>query len=630
MVALLILSFSIAIFGVNTQLIGYECTGSMVNKTTVSLIDVPPCEIQVANNSIEEVNVVLTQNSDKEDINVLRCAGTATHVIKRCGKWLGDNSVTGHYSEPLRFTRDSCNRLLSDFTYTPTFASGVTLTFTELGRHLRSFVSAGTSYPNGECEGSGQIVVEGVTYERAMRMTTLEITFTNQKATIDYEDKKLIFPSGIRCDLLRGACEHGDYGHLFWDIPTPECKNEVGNQAIVYKGTATLVVTPQKDKFIQVTHSGYDFQIKLTGRSTYICGFKSQYTEHPRLYVTFIGSTSAPFPKIGSINPREVSLLNCINSKIVYSLRHTQEQVEKLFRLFELDRCRVQNRITQSMITSARGDPISFAYEYFLEPGYTAVARGDVVHIAKCTPVMVDLDVRPNEHCFNELRVIYKNQTRFLMSRTRLLLSTGTIVGCSYDVGPTFRIGEQWVIQTKEGVIRTKEPQTIQYEPLKYVFEPLETLANGGLYTSETLLEYQKILTSPVEETIINSRIVSAIVDGYALPVGVDLAKGITEDGIELLSSKIGSFWDSFWARLFEAGNWFSTLLLIVFLFKIVVALVNYIVNFNSLRGSYNVFIVIIVSFFEAVCRNFHQHKKDQQQAAVLGPITDDETNFMV
>lgn len=618
------------VLNVQGQLIGYECTGSMVNKTTVSLIDVPPCELQITNNTIEEVNVVLTQNSDKEDITVLRCGGTATHVIKRCGKWLGDNSVTGHYSEPLRFTKESCRRLLSDFIYVPTFSTGVTLTFSEPGKHLRSFVSAGTSYSNGECDGSGTIIAEGTTYERAMRMTTLEITFTNQKATIDYEDKKLIFPSGIRCDLLRGSCEHGDYGYLFWDIPTPECKNEVGNQAIVYKGSAILVITPQNDQFIQVTHSGYDFQIKLTEKTTYICGFKSQYTEHPRLYLTFVGSTSAPFPNIGTVNPREVSLLNYINSKIVYSLRHTQEQVEKLFRLFELDRCRVQNRITQGMITSARSDPISFAYEYFLEPGYTAVARGDVVHIAKCTPVMVDLDVKSSDHCFNELRVTYKNQTKFLMSRTKLLLNTGTIVGCSYDVGPTFRIGEQWVIQTKEGVIRTKEPQTIQYEPLKYIFEPLETLASGGLYTSETLLEYQKILTSPVEETIINSRIVSAIVDGHALPAGVDLAKGITDDGIELLSSRIERFWDRVWSRLFEAGNWFSTILLIIFIFKIIVAFVNYVVNFNSLRGSYNLFVVFFVSFFEAVCRNFHQTKKDQQHVEASKPVTDEETNFIV
>lgn len=68
----------------------------------------------------------------------------------------------------------------------------------------------------------------------------------------------------------------------------------------------------------------------------------------------------------------------------------------------------MKNRITENMMTLALLSPKEFAYQYFKSPGYTAVVRGEVAHVAKCREVAVIPKVMDSE-CYNELPVICNN-----------------------------------------------------------------------------------------------------------------------------------------------------------------------------------------------------------------------------
>lgn len=63
--------------------------------------------------------------------------------------------------------------------------------------------------------------------------------------------------------------------------------------------------------------------------------------------------------------------------------------------------------------------------------------------------------------------------------------------------------------------------------------------ANGGLYSEDLILEYQKTLTSPMEESIFQSRIVSAVKNGDALPAGIDFSNGFSEVAVSSLSGRV-------------------------------------------------------------------------------------------
>lgn len=120
----------------------------------------------------------------------------------------------------------------------------------------------------------------------------------------------------------------------------------------------------------------------------------------------------------------------------------------------------MKNRITENMMTLALLPPKEFAYQHFKSPGYTAVVRGEVVHVAKCREVAVIPKVMDSE-CYNELPVIYNNQTWFLTPRTRVLIQHGTKVECAPDLGPQFLLNGRWVTPTFTGLMSVRSPLVI-------------------------------------------------------------------------------------------------------------------------------------------------------------------------
>ncbi|KAL1454602.1 hypothetical protein WDU94_010818 [Cyamophila willieti] len=108
---------------------------------------------------------------------------------------------------------------------------------------------------------------------------------------------------------------------------------------------------------------------------------------------------------------------------------------------FELDRCILEQKILDNYLTLAISNPSEFAYQYFGKPGYMAVARGEVIHISQCKPVLVV--PRVTEQCFNELPVMFNNVTHFLTPRNRLLVTVGTIVECVPGLESRFKLLEE-------------------------------------------------------------------------------------------------------------------------------------------------------------------------------------------
>lgn len=583
-----------------TCLVAYDCEGDQVNKTTISLVDIPNCTRNNSKPQTHEVQVIITQTSNQEEFSAYRCSVQASHVLKRCGKWLGDDSIVGYYSQVIRVESEECKRLIEQKTYRVPFASSTVFQFPDTGSYEESFVSYGGYSEDGSCYPGGDLSYGGKHWDRVVRYTSLKIAFSMTKAIIDFEEKVIIFPNGIRCDLLKQYCEQADYGWLYWSIPTPKCNNDEGNQAILYRGLAQLIMVDSdngNDTFIQLSHSGYDFQIKLEKKQTNICGFKSHFTEHPRLFVTMTTEISPPFPDLKAVDPKSVSMINYINSKIVYSLRHTRSQVEKLFWLFEKDRCLSQNRITSNMMAIANISPIQFVFAYFHEPGYTAVVRGEVAYVAKCAPVLVELvqDRLPN--CYNELVVSHNNITRFMSPRSRILVKIGSIIDCSNDFGPMYKLHNQWVMQTQIGVVPARTPITIAPEELIYSFEPLESIANGGLYRSDIILQYQKILTSPLEETIISSRIINTLQTGSDLPEGVNIMNSFNKKSVSDFKSKMDSISDN--AK--GMGTWWATFLLGSFCVKLFCSVVNALINFYFMKKNTHWIICLISCIFDSI-----------------------------
>lgn len=142
------------------------------------------------------------------------------------------------------------------------------------------------------------------------------------KYLVSYEDDSISFPNGEKCKYSHGKCTSPNYGNIFWIVEAPKCSD--GNKILVYAGTGEYVVDrDNQDEFVQVNHDGYDFQILLRRKRVTVCDYSSYTTEHPNLFVTVIDEASPDFPIKSRGDIKELSLMNYLNSKLVYTMRHT-------------------------------------------------------------------------------------------------------------------------------------------------------------------------------------------------------------------------------------------------------------------------------------------------------------------
>lgn len=78
---------------------------------------------------------------------------------------------------------------------------------------------------------------------------------------------------------------------------------------------------------MQVRYGGYDFKIKLeNSNKASVFGYPSQHTKQPDVPV---------------VDTDNVNLMSYINSKLVYAMRHTKDQVDSLYDLFHQQRCNI-------------------------------------------------------------------------------------------------------------------------------------------------------------------------------------------------------------------------------------------------------------------------------------------------
>lgn len=574
----------------------YDCGLPNVNLTSISLVSTPDCVPDVNQTTSSRVRVSITQNRLFQEVQYYRCSVETNNLVSRCGKTIDTLHSGALYSEIIKLTRDECKDMVEKGTYRLFTPKGPLDMTTKDGLTQLSLVTRG-SINQGSCTPGDDFEMNGRIYDRPIVNTHITIKYSKGMGVVDVEEKTITVGS-TKFPLDLEQAFDAESGYIFWSIPVPDCSGP-SPKSIVYEGYAENVYDRTNGhQFIQVTHSGYDFQILLENRSTYICGLLSHYTEHPKLFVTFLSNDQPLMDIKNKVGPRDVNMLNYVNSKIVYSFRHVRASVLELFRMFKQDRCKTNNRITQNLMTLALLSPKEFAFAYG-GPGYTAVTRGEVVYLAKCTPVIVFPD-RSQKGCFNELPVIYKNSTFFMSPRSRILLEVGSPVECLADMRPKFKIQDGWFYASPDGLSETVPPNTITVEPLEFEFRD-NSHAREGIYDSELLEKYQRAIVSPVVREIITARVVSAISGENNLPSGYQMSYAFNPIDYDKIKDKVGGFWENFSSKAKSTGSWFGFFIMIFAAYKSLIYMLSCFLNFRELRKEVGFLLAIPLCLVEAV-----------------------------
>lgn len=588
-------------------LIAYDCHGpENLERLTLSLVTQPRCKNHSRIDKVEKKEVVITQVTELLNLKYFRCSIEAFHHLWRCGKSIDTGFPAGIYSEIITPNKQECMDMIKSRKYRVTAESGpieIRLdTKTDFSFTSRGFISG-----DGSCSPGLSMLHNGVVLDRPVQNTKLTITAVGGEAKVILSQDKIIFPNGNRCKYSSGSCELADYGSVFWDIELPVCGVE-SHKVVLYSGVADVITDTNKRKFLQVTTEDLDFQLMLLSRTVKICGFESVSTEHPGIFATVMKKGGPSFPITSKMVSSDVDFATYINNKIVYSARHTKNEVSRLFEIFSLDRCETLNKISSGMMISAASNPREFSFHYFGSPGYTALVRGEVVHITKCSPVAVE-PTNLKGQCYNELEVRYNDKIMYMQPRSRVLIGIGTPIPCIPDLGAMFFLSETWVSQTDHGLIKVMEPTTMQHSSVDYEFQEIIGLSEGGLYSRELIKSYQLAITTPMEEPAIMTSLSSSLKGSSKLPAGYSASNLFSNDDFSKFSSHFTNWFTSTFSSISIIGQIFSVLMGFYLIIQTIDALIAYIHNFRFLRCTTNLLIAIVGSVFSNAV-NFMMHGK--------------------
>lgn len=119
-----------------------------------------------------------------------------------------------------------------------------------------------------------------------------------------------------------------------------------------------------------------------------------------------------------------LDIFTYVNSKFIYVEKHIRTQITNLHKDIMVQKCEMEKQVITNALSQAYLQPMEFAYTLMKGPGYMSVMGGEAIHIIKCIPVEVKLELSDN--CYQELPVSFRNQTYFLHPKTHILKRMGS------------------------------------------------------------------------------------------------------------------------------------------------------------------------------------------------------------
>nr|QPD01636.1 glycoprotein [Liman tick virus] len=508
---------------VSCSLVGFDCSEKPANITAVSLESVARCSRDTPGVVFSNVYVQLLQTRASDHVPARGCLVERSYIISHCGMHSHSSATAQgfHMGEILYVGPDEC--LLAHTTGKLVVSSMITIvglkvnetttkSLTEMGQ-----IEAGTH----SCVGTS-FSVGGVTYSSAVMQSSYKITLSQPMLSLDLDTGMVRTNGGYTHKFAPGHTFDPDLGYLYWN-PTSQVEACTPHAYLVlYEGNGVVATEAGKRRTLMINTTEVALAVGVT-QETLVCHQHAYRTDHPRLYTIIrYGEHTAMYFQRSLLDPVDVDLFLYTNTKLVFVERHLAREIQSLYAHYHERVCALQHQTLQQLVTLAYVSPEEFAWAYSGKPGVSAVIRGEVVYIIECQPVTVSF--RQTDKCFQEIPIwTPRNQTGFLKPRSRVITSFGTEIDCSPLAPALFRLGSTWV-SFSPNPTQTTPPTILTAQPShEWSYSPVPNLLTAGVYSSTTLLQYQRRLMFPVaKDAIINTvaaRVAGVNVDAQHLDV---------------------------------------------------------------------------------------------------------------
>lgn len=519
-------------------IIGYDCGARSLNITTLSLLDVEPCDIPQTAVNVTETFLHLLQLNEFVKTHVRQCKIMIKRTVYHCGM----HSHTSVVSQgQMEFMHEVGNDVCNHLHWTGAIKIGTSAIITGLGPNstsTRSLTIAGTVDNNGKCAGTEYSDPYGI-WSNVVVQGVIELTIQDYYATVNINTNKVNLRSGLACRLSEPGCVDLEGGNTFWD-PLPDDNCRFDRYDILYEGLAQKVASGEgeKQQAVYAVTQG-DITFALTRKRAYpICGLMIYRTEHPKMFLLESQRGAMPFAQ-RKISVENLDIFAYVNAKFVYVERHIRTEINRLYYDVVKQNCEIERQVLKTTLSLATQAPDEFAFQLMKGPGYMAVVAGEVAHVIKCIPVEVKL--RRTEECYHHLPVSRENDTLFISPRTHILLQTGTQISCNPMVPPMYQFQGAWY-KLIPSPTETLAPQKVApMTKLTWKYTSPGELAISGIYTQADLDNMRENILFPAERAAILNTIARGISGYPTQSQGTSFTHLLDEEALEKISRSAGS-----------------------------------------------------------------------------------------
>lgn len=525
-------------------IIAYDCGGTYLNVTTVSLLRSGECDINIETPVTTTTYIQLLQLSSYTHTEVTQCKVEIMRTIYHCGMHSHLSAVHNGYASYLQETsRSRCIQMHKEGLLkigNSDIIDGLKPNQT----YYRSITIAGKVQVDGTCKGVQYSDYYG-TWDDVIVQATVKISLKTSYVTVKLNVGKIILKSGTICDLSEEACIDSDDGYTFWQsIPTTACGFE--SYDILFEGTATKFQGSLGTKHATIfTLETQDTTFALTqtrGHTT--CGYTLFATEHPKLFI-FETEKENTFKTRSKVVVTNLDMFTYINSKFVYVERHMRNQITSLYHDIILQKCELEKQVIQNTLSLATILPDEFAYRLMKSPGYMAVTAGEAIHILKCIPV--EVTARKTNTCHTELPIIVRNTSLYMTPKSRIITKHHTIRDCNPLLPVLYNINETWIQLNPIPAITTPPQEIKPLTKLSWKYLAPKSLAISGIYSQQDLEELRDHIMFPAEKNAVLHTIARGFT-GQSIPSdAISLQKLLDEDSLnKIYNSTLSKIWNGF------------------------------------------------------------------------------------
>ena len=240
------------------------------------------------------------------------------------------------------------------------------------------------------CQGE-DIELYGLTYKDVVLAATYEVQLRDGLVTIDLNNNRIKTFSGTTCTYTDGHCLDLLYGDIYWNAGSVDLEScDQDTFVVLYEGLALIrtypatSVTPSK-KIVTLQTTTTAFSLVIND-AIMLCQQHSFTTEAPKLYIVEIKQNVHYFNN-KQLHTLDINMNSYHSAKFVYLERALGEQMSAMNAHVMTKICNMELQSLSSLQTLAIINPMEFAYAWKKRPGYTAIQRGEVMHIVQCVPV---------------------------------------------------------------------------------------------------------------------------------------------------------------------------------------------------------------------------------------------------